>query len=333
MSEGLLLVNLGSPASINTVDVRAYLNEFLMDPYVLDTPWLLRRLIVSCFILPFRPKNTARAYASIWTDDGSPLISNSRATAERVQAETALPTRSAMRYGQPDVATALRALQDAGVSQVRVVPMYPHYADSTHTTCIEYVKKQCPADIDLSFAPPFFNRPDYISNLAASVRDHADENDYLLMSYHGLPERHMTKADPTGNHCLAAPDCCTRQSIAHDTCYRHQIYATSTLLADALGRQPDRYTVAFQSRLGRLPWLTPYTDVVLEELPAQGHKRLAVICPAFVADNLETLEEMGIRGRATFLGAGGESFTLVPCLNVRDDWVNTLAAIATTEST
>ena len=178
----------------------------------------------------------------------------------------------------------------------------------------------------LQVLPAFYARQDYIDSLAATVRDHLPEQwDHLLLSYHGLPERHITRADSTGKHCLQSPDCCSVRSPAHATCYRHQCFRTSELLAASLGLDAERYTVSFQSRLGRLPWLAPYTDHTLNALPHHGVRHLVVACPAFVADNLETLEEIGMAGRETFLAAGGESFTLIPCLNDRADWVAALA--------
>ncbi len=330
---GYLLVNLGTPASPSVADVRAYLNEFLMDPYVLDTPWLLRRLIVSGFILPFRPKQSAAAYQAIWQEDGSPLLIHSQALQAAMAVKLNEPVGLAMGYGEPGISAAVAQLLAHGVEHLVIVPLYPHYADSTVTTCVEAVQAQLPPHVSTSVLPPFYQQPVYIDALAQSVRDQLPEHwDHLLLSYHGLPERHLTRCDPTGSHCLAQADCCRQPSPAHATCYRHQIYATSDALAAALGISGDRYSVSFQSRLGRLPWLQPYTDQVLRELPARGIKALAVACPAFVADNLETLEEMGMQGRETFLAAGGESFHLIPCLNTAPQWVDALTALVNNHS-
>jgi ferrochelatase len=231
-----------------------------------------------------------------------------------------------MRYGEPSLSSALSRLRAAGVTDLLLVPLYPQYADSTWTTTTASVREQAGQRMHVEVLPPFFDRADYIAAQAAVIHEHLTEDwDHLLLSYHGLPERHLTRTDPTGNHCLQSPDCCERPSPAHATCYRHQCLRTSTLLAQTLGLNADRYTVSFQSRLGRLPWLTPYTDQTLAALPGRGVRRLVVACPAFVADNLETLEEIGMAGRDLFLGAGGERFTLVPCLNDRTDWVQALA--------
>jgi len=327
---GVLLVNLGTPASTARSDVRRYLNQFLMDPYVLDLPWLLRRLIVSATILPFRPKASAEAYGKIWDaagpGTGSPLLHYGQRLTERLAAQVDLPCALAMRYGRPSIDAGVRALVDAGVEDILLVALYPHHADSTRTTTVAAVQRALPEGVGLYALPPFFDWEQYIDAQADIIRRHLPARwDKLLLSYHGLPERHLTSADPTGSHCLKSPDCCSRPSPAHATCYRHQTYRTSTLLAEALGLSDDQYLVTFQSRLGRIPWLRPYTDQTLSELPGQGVAHLVVACPAFVADNLETLEEIGISGREIFTEAGGETFTLVPCLNDDDGWVRALA--------
>lgn len=231
-----------------------------------------------------------------------------------------------MRYGEPGIEQAMESLRARGVRELLLVPLYPQHADSTVTTTVERVRALAAGALQIEVLAPFYDRADYVSALADTVREHLPSRwDHLLLSYHGLPERHITRADPTGNHCLKTADCCRTPSPAHATCYRHQCYRTSELLAAALGVSEDRWSVSFQSRLGRLPWLAPYTDQVLGELPARGVRDLVVACPAFVADNLETLEEIGMAGRETFMASGGESYTLAPCLNARPDWVALLA--------
>jgi len=330
VSRGILLVNLGTPASCSTADVRRYLGEFLMDPYVLDVPWPVRRLIVSGFILPFRPKRSAEAYSKIWDHEGagtgSPLLHHGRNLVQALNERIHLPCVLAMRYGEPNLADGVAALEAQGVTEVLVVPLYPQYADSTCTTTIEKVKQLVGERMKLEVLPPFYDREDYVAAQSNLIRAYLPETwDHLLLSYHGLPERHLTRADPTGSHCLQRADCCTSPSPAHATCYRHQCLMTTLSIARALDLDEHRYTMSFQSRLGRLPWLTPYTDQVLQDLPTRGVRHLVVACPAFVADNLETLEEIGMAGRETFLEAGGESYTLVPCLNSRSEWVAALA--------
>jgi ferrochelatase len=327
--DGILLINLGSPATPAIADVRRYLDEFLMDPYVLGTPWLIRRLIVSLFILPTRPRRSAHAYTQIWrepdaTGFGSPLLQYSARLRDALADGLGLPVELGMRYGEPSIESAIETLSRQHVSRILVVPLYPQHADSTTTTALE-VAREAANSIPLIELPPFYDRPDYLAALAAVTREHLpDDFDLLLMSYHGLPERHMVRADPTGGHCLKSPHCCETGSAAHITCYRHQTRVTSRLLAEQLGLTTSRWTMSYQSRLGRLPWLSPYTDQTLRELPSKGVRKLAVVCPAFVADNLETLEEIAITGRKTFLDSGGESLTLIPCLNDHPAWVQAL---------
>jgi ferrochelatase len=329
VSRGILLVNLGTPDSPAVADVRRYLNEFLMDARVIDLPWPLRRLLVSAVILPFRPKPTAHAYSQIWDavgpGTGSPLLHYSRALHASVANGLNVRCELAMRYGEPSIASAVAALRRAGVDDLLLVPLYPQFATSTWTTSEARVRKLAGDAMRVTTLPPFFAREEYIAALAASVRESLPEAwDHLLFSYHGLPEQHITDADPTGKHCLRSVDCCATPSPAHATCYRHQCYRTSVMVAEALGLDPEQWSVSFQSRLGRQKWLTPYTDRLLAELPGRGVQRLVVVCPAFVADNLETLEEIGIRGREAFLAAGGHELTLVPCLNDRRDWIEAL---------
>ncbi len=330
MSTGFLLVNLGTPASTSVADVRAYLKEFLTDPFVIDLPSPFRQLLVQTFILPFRPKRSAEAYGKIWdaagAGTGSPLLHYSLLLHEALSAKLAgAPCEVAMRYGEPGIPVAVERLAARGISTLKLVCLYPQHADSTRQTTIEAVTAVLPAGVQLEVVPPFYDDPDYLAAQAAVIeRNLPAQWDHLLLSYHGLPERHLTRADPTGSHCLATPDCCEVASTAHATCYRHQARVTSRMLAERLGIPAERWSVSYQSRLGRLPWLEPYTDQVLAELPARGVRHLAVACPAFVADNLETLEEIGMAGRETFLAAGGESFQLIPCLNDDPDWVSTL---------
>ena len=258
MSRALLLVNLGTPRSPSVRDVRRYLNEFLMDPHVLNLPWPLRRLVVSGFILPFRPRRSAAAYASIWDEgglpNGSPLLRHTQALGAALGEQCAMPCAVAMRYGEPSIAGAVQRLAANGCTELLLVPLFPQHADSTRTTAIEAVRGRLPAHMQLEVLPPFYDREDYIDCQAELIERHLPPDwDHLLLSYHGLPERHITQADPTGSHCLANPDCCERASAAHATCYRHQCYATATALTARLGLDAERVSVSFQSRLGRLP--------------------------------------------------------------------------------
>ena len=326
MDTGALLVNLGSPDSPDTDAVRRYLNEFLMDGNVIDLPWPLRRLIVSLFILPTRPARSAEAYASIWTDEGSPLISLSQRLLECVRQKTDMPVELAMRYGEPDMASALvRLAARPDIKEVLLFPLYPHYAMSTVKTAEEKAREiieDHKLPVTLKVHPAFYDHDRYIEALVDSARDWLEKDyDHLVFSYHGVPERHILKDDPTSSHCLKSKDCCQKSSTAHHTCYRHQIYRTSACFVEAADIPIDKYTVAFQSKLGRAKWLEPSTSSVIRKLAEQGAKKVLVICPSFVSDCLETLEEIGIEARNDFIEAGGESLELIPCLNDHPGWV------------
>lgn len=332
----LLLVNLGSPASTSVADVRSYLNQFLMDPYVIDLPWPVRRLLVSLILIK-RPEQSAHAYASIWWEDGSPLVVLSRRLQQVMSEQWKQgPVELAMRYGQPSIESALLKLVAQGQKKITLAPLYPQFADSTVTTVIEETKRvvrEHKLDVQFSVLQPFYDQPEYIEALAASARPYlAQEHDHLLLSFHGLPERHLTKLDPTGQHCFKDADCCRNASAqVLATCYRAQCMRTASALAEHLGLAQGSWSVSFQSRLGRAKWIEPYTEARLDELAKQGVKKVMVMCPAFVADCIETLEEIGDRGREQFREAGGEDLVLIPCLNDDPQWaqaLNTLCARA-----
>jgi ferrochelatase len=326
-SNPILLVNLGSPASTAQDDVRRYLDEFLMDPYVIDVPFPIRALIVRGFILPRRPAASAEAYDKIWTEDGSPLIVISQRTRAALEARTGVPVGLAMRYAQPSIENGIDALVErcGRVDELTVVPMYPQYAMASTKTVEDAVDAALrKRGIPYRFVPPFFDDAGYLDAMQARIAPAIGDAQYLLFSYHGIPKRHLRKTDPTGKHCLSSADCCDLQSAAHATCYRHQCIVTTRLVAQRLGLGPEAHGLAYQSRLGG-GWLRPYTDFELAELPKRGIERIAVVCPAFVADCLETLEEIDMRGRQTFLDAGGKSFTYVPCLNDDARWIDALA--------
>ncbi len=330
--QALLLVNLGSPASTAVPDVRRYLNQFLMDPYVIDLPWPLRRLLVS-LILAKRPAESAHAYASIWWPEGSPLKVLTERLTEAVRAHwNHGPVEYAMRYGEPSIERRLVELAARGVREVTVAPLYPQFADSTTTTAVEQARlaiHRHGLGLRLSVLQPFYDQPEYLDALAESARPYLEQGfDHLLMSYHGLPERHLHKADPSGSHCLKGPDCCQKaQGEVLARCYRAQCYRTSEGFIARVGLKPEQWSVSFQSRLGRAKWIEPYTEARLDELAAQGVKKLLVMCPAFVADCIETLEEIGARGREQFIAAGGEDLVLVPCLNTHEAWVRALTVL------
>ncbi|MFL9812792.1 ferrochelatase [Stutzerimonas sp. VN223-3] len=330
--QALLLVNLGSPASTEVDDVRSYLNQFLMDPYVVDLPWPIRRLLVSLILIK-RPAQSAHAYASIWWPEGSPLVVLSQRLTEAVRPYWKEgPVELAMRYGEPSIERALLKLAGQGIKQVTFAPLYPQFADSTTTTAIEEARRVIRdkhLDIKLSILQPFYDQPGYLDALVDSVKPHlAQEFDHLLLSFHGLPERHLHKTDPTGSHCLNTVDCCQRaEGAVLASCYRAQCLQSSTAFAGRAGLRPEQWSMSFQSRLGRAKWIEPYTEAHLEVLAAKGVKKLLVMCPAFVADCIETLEEIGDRGREQFIAAGGQELQLIPCLNTHESWVQALVAL------
>ena len=328
----LLLSNLGSPRSTSVSDVRSYLNQFLMDPYVIDIPWPLRRLLV-VVILAVRPAKSAAAYASIWWPEGSPLVVISQQLTDAVRPLWPHgPTTLAMRYGEPSISTRLLELAQQGIKTVTFAPLYPQFADSTTTTAIEEAQKCIKKNnlsLQLNIVKPFYADPLYIKALAKSAESElAQDFDHLLLSFHGLPESHLKKLDPTGSHCLSDKSCCeTASQAVLDTCYRAQCIRSAELFAQEAGLKPEQWSFAFQSRLGKNKWIEPYTDATLEELAARGVKKLLVMSPAFVADCIETLEELGIEGREEFIAAGGEELVLIPCLNAQQHWAQALTQI------
>jgi len=330
-NRAVLLVNLGSPELPTVPAVRHYLNEFLMDPYVIQLPWILRRLIVSLLVLPKRPKASAEAYQSVWTEQGSPLIVLSKQLQTALQVQLNIPVSLSMRYGKPSIESQILALTKAHseLTELLFIPLYPHYAESTVTTSIEQAKKvihKHKLNLKLTIIPPFYEQEDYIAALVSSAQPYLkQEYDHLIFSYHGLPESHITKLDKSGMHCLKQDNCCQKKNECHTSCYQHHVFRTTDCFIEKVGLSSDKYSIAFQSRLGRAKWLGPNTEDRLRELATSGAKKVLVICPAFVTDCLETLEEISIRGQAVFQEAGGESLTLIPCLNDQEKWVETLA--------
>ena len=329
---GLILLNLGSPDSPSVPDVRKYLSEFLMDERVIDIPFVLRIMLVRGIIVPFRAPKSAKAYQTIWTKEGSPLKVISENFKSGLQQKTKMPVSLAMRYGSPSPKVALDDLLSkvSNLKTILLAPMYPHYAMSSYETAIEqmtaYIKKTG-SKAEIRILKPFYKEPQYIEALAASIKPYLNKQTYdgYLFSYHGLPVRHLKKSDTTGTHCYVTGQCCEVASKAWDTCYKHQVKITTKLVGEKLGIAPDKIHLTFQSRLAGDKWLQPYTDIALEELPKNGTKKLLVICPAFVADCLETLEEMDDRGKEIFMHHGGELYTRVPCMNTNDEWVKTVA--------
>jgi len=328
--KGIVLMNLGSPDSTKVKDVSRYLDQFLMDERVIDKSWLMRALLVKGIIVPFRAPKSAEAYETIWTKEGSPLVVFTRKLQQALQNKIEEPVEIAMRYGNPSPEAAFEALlkREPGLEEVIAVPLYPHYAMSSFETAVEYAKEiyeKKKYSFKLSFIKPFYNEPHYLHALSENIKPYLSQAyDHLLFSYHGVPARHIRKSDVTGSHCLQKENCCEVPSPAHDFCYRHQVIATTKAVTTQLQIPAAKYSISFQSRLGK-GWLEPFTDIRLEQLPNEGVKKLLVVCPAFVSDCLETLEEIAIRGKETFMNAGGESYEMIPCLNIHPLWVEAIA--------
>ncbi len=330
---GVLLVNLGTPDAPQAPEVRRYLREFLMDPRVIDIPTPARVALVQGVIAPFRAPKSAEAYRLVWTERGSPLLFHGEDLRDGLRAALPdVPIELAMRYGNPSIPAGLGALRGQGVDRVLVAPLYPQYASSSTGSTLEKVYTEAASRWNTPYVealPAFYDDPRFLDAFAAVARPVLDDlaPDHVLFSYHGLPERHCTKSDESGSHCLVRDDCCARIVEANRNCYRAQCFATTRGLQARLGLDDANSSVAFQSRLGRTPWIQPYTDERILALAKDGVKRVAVLCPAFVADCLETLEEIGMRAAEDFEAAGGEALRLVPSLNASPAWVEGLASM------
>jgi ferrochelatase len=327
MKEGIVIVNLGSPDSYAVKDVKRYLGEFLMDERVIDFSKWLRTVLIKGIILNTRPAKSAEAYKSIWWEEGSPLMVLSKRLLIEVQKHSKWPVALGMRYGGPSIKDALDSLLAANpdLERISLIPLYPQYAMSSY----EVVEQHFP-QLEMRVKRAFYSDQRYLDILAKSMQESIPEDyDHFLFSYHGVPERQILKSDVSKGHCLRLENCCTKDSSAQTFCYRHQCVATSTKLAQQLNLEEGKYSTSFQSRLGPIKWLDPYTDKTIIELAKKGVKRLVIVCPAFVSDCLETIEEIGIEARESFLEHGGEEFTLIPCLNNREDWAKLLVDFGT----
>ena len=325
---GILLINLGSPKKLTKKSVREYLKVFLSDDYVLDLPKILQQIILRVFILPFRPKKTLEAYELIWTPEGSPLITSTESIANKLSLKTGWDVDYAMRYEDPSIENALLNFKNKGIYKIIVISLYPHNAlTTTITTEMEtrIVANKLSEDFELVFTKPFFDNEIYINAISKTIKPHIEKAsfDKIVFSYHGIPKRQAKKTDETGEHCFSDSNCCEIAGDGSKDCYRSHTRIASDLTAKKLGLSDDQWEVAYQSRLGP-GWLTPFTDKRLAELPEEGKKNIAVLCPSFISDCLETLEEIDIRGRKTFFDAGGKIMTYIPCLNDSEDTINLL---------
>ncbi|MEM7157319.1 MAG: ferrochelatase [Myxococcota bacterium] len=331
---GLLLLNLGTPDAPRAPEVRRYLRQFLSDPRVIDINPVARWLLLNLIILPIRPAKSAAAYQKVWSDEGSPLLVHGKALRDAVAERLDdTPVVLAMRYGNPSIAHGLDQLREQGCDELVVLPLFPQYASSSTGSAIEAVYRDVAERWNTPFirvVPPFYEDVGFIDAFAQIGRPVLDELDpqHVLMSFHGLPERHMIKSDDSGRHCLASDGCCDAVGPDNRNCYRAQCFATARALAAQLELSDADYSVTFQSRLGRTPWIKPYTDEVLIELANKGVERLAVYCPAFVADCLETLEEIGMRADEDFRAAGGKRLVLVPSLNSHPAWADAVVQLS-----
>ena len=327
-NEGVLLINLGSPKELSKKSVRQYLRVFLSDDNVVDLPKFFQQFILRLFILPFRPKNTLEAYEKIWTKEGSPLIISTESIANKLTEKTGWNVEYAMRYEEPSIEKALHKFKKNEINKIYVISLYPHNAMATTVTTeleTRNVAMNISNDFELIFTKPFFDNEEYINAMVNTIRPYVENKSYdkIIFSYHGIPKRQAKKTDETGEHCFSTSNCCEIENDGSKDCYRSHTRIASDLTAKKLGLKDDQWEIAYQSRIGP-GWLTPFTDKRLAKLPEEGKDNIAILCPSFISDCLETLEEIDIRGRETFLKAGGKNMTYIPCLNDSEDTINLL---------
>ena len=329
--KGVLLVNLGSPDSPKKDDVKKYLDQFLMDERVIDFPKWFRTFLVRGIILNTRPKKSAEAYKKIWWKEGSPLIVLTELLMEKVKKNVSTPVEIAMRYGKPSIKEGLSLLNNRGVSDVLIIPLYPQFAMATTETILvlaEKIKNEFFPQMTFTSLPSFYNHPDYIRVLSSSIQEEliGKNWEHIIFSYHGVPERHIRKSDITKSHCKMDGVCCFKESPAHSYCYKHQCEKTTLEVARYLELKEGSYSTTFQSRVSILgSWLKPYTDKTVSSFAEKGYKEIAIVTPAFISDCLETLEEIGMEAAEDFEEKGGKKLHVIPCINDRDDWVKVLS--------
>jgi len=329
---GILLVNLGTPDSPSGLDVYRYLIEFLIDPRVIDTSWLTRQFLVRGAIAPFRFRQSARSYRAIWTSEGSPLKLYGYRVQKLLQEQLGenYCVELGMRYRHPSIEQGLNKLIRSQVQRIIIMPLFPHYASATtgsvHQKVMDLVSRY-EVIPEITFVSHYGSHPKLIEAFCAVAGKFDFKNyDHVIFSFHGLPKRHILKADMQGC-CLQSSDCCQKMTLRNKNCYSAQCYATAKALADACIIPTEKYSVVFQSRLGKDPWLQPYFSGMIEKLAHQGNKKVLVFCPSFVCDCLETLYEIGVEYAAEFKKAGGERLDLVPGLNDHPKWIEALVEI------
>ena len=329
--KGVLLINVGTPDEPTVKSVRNYLREFLLDPDVIDAPYIIRQLLVRGIILRVRPRKVAPLYQKIWMEDGSPLrVYSDRITRSLNEMVEDIEFEFAMRYGNPSIESGLRALQQRGVEELLLLPMFPHYAQATTESALKHAYKQLnsmdwnPEIIEMG---NFETDEEYVIPLTNSIQSQLDEDAHLLFSYHGLPVSHVKRIDKSKNHCQKISECCSIKSDANELCYGHHCMNTTQTVVGLLGLNDDQWSLSFQSRIGPVKWLEPSTMDKVEELVQRGIKKLAIVAPAFLADGLETLEELDIGIREHFIELGGEELTVIKCLNDNEDWVQGLSKL------
>ncbi len=324
------MINLGSPDSTDVKDVKKYLDEFLMDERVIGKSYWFRWFLVKVIILNTRPKKSAKAYKKIWWNEGSPLIVLSKRLFNKVLKLVNFPVSLAMRYGSISIFKGLKELDEKGVKNITVLPLYPHYAMSSYETVVEKVYEEVKTNfphLKIKTIKPFYKDKKYIELLSNKIKATIDKvkYDHILFSYHGIPVSHLKISDPTNSHCYKVNNCCSTKSDAHNFCYKHQVLETTEAVIKRLKIDKNKYSNAFQSRLPNEAWLKPYTDDELVRLAKEGKKRMVIVTPAFVTDCLETLEEIEMEGKEEFLEAGGESYHYVSCLNDDNDWAELIS--------
>lgn len=328
---GILLINLGTPDSPHPKDVYRYLIEFLTDGRVIDSPWLMRQLLVRGLIVPKRYRQSARFYQEIWTPQGSPLKFYGYRVKELLQKKLgeSFQVELGMRYQNPSIGAALNTLLEAQIQRLLVLPLFPQYASATTGSVHQKVMEEISSlqvIPQTTFVNHYADHPKVIQAFCATAEPYdVHAYDHILFSFHGLPERQIRKADRS--QCCLKRNCCDQFSKKNQNCYSAQCYATAQAIAGKLNLQSEQFSISFQSRLGKDPWIQPYTSEVLAKLAKQGKKRLLVFCPAFVCDCLETIYEIGVEYAMEFKHAGGQHLDLVPGLNDHSEWIEALSAI------